>query len=100
MLELDRKAKCIFAVTEYLKGSNWKVHPDWVYCEYNSLKDPEKDPDLNGDVRDRDEIFNTPEEQILHFLARTGRQGWKWMSVSDLFILWTLATTKVNFCFS
>ncbi|XP_055682494.1 voltage-dependent calcium channel subunit alpha-2/delta-3 [Lutzomyia longipalpis] len=38
-------------VTEYFKGNNWK------------------------------ETFETPEEQVLHFLARAGRPGWKWMSV-------------------
>lgn len=72
-------------MTEFFKGSNWKVHPDWVYCEYNTLKDLDKETDPLGEnnSRDRDEIFNTPEEQMLHFLARaTARQGWKWMSVS------------------
>ncbi|XP_052864386.1 voltage-dependent calcium channel subunit alpha-2/delta-4 [Anopheles cruzii] len=71
-------------VTEHFKGSNWKVHPDWVYCEYNSLKDEENGsegaPDLST-YRDKDESFDTPEEQVLHFLARVGRPGWKWMSV-------------------
>ncbi|XP_018057604.1 PREDICTED: voltage-dependent calcium channel subunit alpha-2/delta-3 [Atta colombica] len=56
----------IVNVTEYFKGSNWKVHPDWVYCEYNSASD---------------KFFSSPEERILHFLARTRRPGWKWMSL-------------------
>ncbi|XP_020293530.1 voltage-dependent calcium channel subunit alpha-2/delta-3 isoform X2 [Pseudomyrmex gracilis] len=56
----------IVNVTEYFKGSNWKVHPDWVYCEYNSASD---------------KFFSTPEERILHFLARTRRPAWKWMSL-------------------
>ncbi|CAG4977907.1 unnamed protein product [Parnassius apollo] len=55
-----------FNVTEYFKGDNWKVHPDWVYCEYASTSD---------------QVFNTPEEQLLHFLSRAGRPGWKWMSL-------------------
>ncbi|CAH2050688.1 unnamed protein product, partial [Iphiclides podalirius] len=38
-----------FNVTEYFKGDNWKVHPDWVYCEYASTSD---------------QVFNTPEEQL------------------------------------
>ncbi|XP_018363754.1 PREDICTED: voltage-dependent calcium channel subunit alpha-2/delta-3-like, partial [Trachymyrmex cornetzi] len=56
----------IVNVTEYFKGSNWKVHPDWVYCEYNSASD---------------KFFSSPEERVLHFLARTRRPGWKWMSL-------------------
>lgn len=85
-LEFKTLINLIFAVTEFFKGNNWKVHPDWVYCEYNNLKDLDKEGDLNGDagnLRDRDEIFNSPEDQLLHFLARAGRQGWKWMSVSQ-----------------
>ncbi|XP_069684436.1 voltage-dependent calcium channel subunit alpha-2/delta-3 isoform X2 [Periplaneta americana] len=53
-------------VTEYFKGSNWKVHPDWVYCEYNSMSEHR---------------FKTPEEQVLWFLSKTGKPGWKWMSL-------------------
>ncbi|XP_076634618.1 voltage-dependent calcium channel subunit stolid isoform X2 [Colletes latitarsis] len=56
----------IIHVTEYFKGTNWKVHPDWVYCEYNSPSE---------------KWFVTPEERVLHFLARTRRPGWKWMSL-------------------
>ncbi|XP_049874664.1 voltage-dependent calcium channel subunit alpha-2/delta-3 isoform X1 [Pectinophora gossypiella] len=53
-------------VTEYFKGDNWKVHPDWVYCEYASTSE---------------QSFNSPEEQLVHFLSRAGRPGWKWMSL-------------------
>ncbi|XP_075214887.1 voltage-dependent calcium channel subunit stolid [Lycorma delicatula] len=53
-------------VTEYFKGTNWRVHPDWVYCEYNYPNEHH---------------FKTPEEQVLHFLSRTRRPGWKWMSL-------------------
>lgn len=74
----------LFTVTEYFKNDKWKVHPDFVYCEYNSLHDLEKERDNSGEQfpRDRDDNFRTPEDQILHFLARAGRPGWKWMSVS------------------
>nr|XP_018906930.1 PREDICTED: voltage-dependent calcium channel subunit alpha-2/delta-3 isoform X2 [Bemisia tabaci] len=53
-------------VTEYFKGKNWKVHPEWVYCEYNYANY------MN---------FKSPEEQVLHFLTRTKQPGWKWMSL-------------------
>nr|XP_031849146.1 voltage-dependent calcium channel subunit alpha-2/delta-3 isoform X2 [Nomia melanderi] len=56
----------IINVTEYFKGSNWKVHPDWVYCEYNSASE---------------KWFSTPEERVLYFLSRTRSPGWKWMSL-------------------
>jgi hypothetical protein len=71
-------------VAEYFKGTNWKVHPDFVYCEYNSLKDMDKELENseNSFFRDREDSFDTPEEQVLHFLSRAGKPGWKWMSVS------------------
>ncbi|XP_066903805.1 voltage-dependent calcium channel subunit alpha-2/delta-4 isoform X1 [Halyomorpha halys] len=53
-------------VTEYFKGENWRVHPEWVYCEYNYA----------GEHK-----FTSPEDQVLHFLSRTRRPGWKWMSL-------------------
>ncbi|KAL7039794.1 hypothetical protein ACKWTF_000119 [Chironomus riparius] len=70
-------------VTEYFKGHTWKVHPDFVYCEYNSLKDMDKELENSGEsyFRDREDSFDTPEEQVLHFLSRAGRPGWKWMSL-------------------
>lgn len=67
-----------------------------------------KDVENNGEstaestYRDKDESFDTPEEQVLHFLARVGRPGWKWMSVSCLQILLyltlkiTIATCRYN----
>ncbi|BES90285.1 Calcium channel [Nesidiocoris tenuis] len=53
-------------VTDYFKGSNWRVHPEWVYCEYNYANEHN---------------FTSPEDQVLHFLARTRKPGWKWMSL-------------------
>ncbi|XP_068916556.1 voltage-dependent calcium channel subunit alpha-2/delta-3 isoform X1 [Tenebrio molitor] len=55
-------------VTDYFKGTNWKVHPDWVYCEYTSGASGEQ-------------WFKTAEERVLHFLSRSRRPGWKWMSL-------------------
>ncbi|KYB29565.1 voltage-dependent calcium channel subunit alpha-2/delta-3 isoform X2 [Tribolium castaneum] len=55
-------------VTDYFKGNNWKVHPDWVYCEYTSGTSGEQ-------------WFRTAEERVLHFLSRSRRPGWKWMSL-------------------
>ncbi|XP_043272509.1 voltage-dependent calcium channel subunit alpha-2/delta-3 isoform X2 [Venturia canescens] len=63
--ELEIKLE-IINVTDYLNGTNWKVHPDWVYCEYSSASEKR---------------FASPEERILHFLARSRMPGWKWMSL-------------------
>jgi hypothetical protein len=83
-LFLQLKLFLLFAVLEYFKGTNWKVHPDFVYCEYNSLKDMDKELENseNSFFRDREDSFDTPEEQVSHFLSRAGKPGWKWMSVS------------------
>lgn len=37
-----------------------------MYCEYNYANE---------------QVFNTPEERVLHFLGRTLQPGWKWMSL-------------------
>ncbi|XP_011332586.1 voltage-dependent calcium channel subunit alpha-2/delta-3 isoform X3 [Ooceraea biroi] len=69
MFELRAEQEIKFAiinVTEHFKGTNWKVHPDWVYCEYNSASD---------------KFFSSPEDRVMHFLARTRKPGWKWMSL-------------------
>merc|ERR1719507_2030341 len=36
------------------EGGNWKLHPDWVYCEYNY-------GGRNG------KVFDTPEQNMRHF---------------------------------
>ncbi|XP_074600888.1 voltage-dependent calcium channel subunit alpha-2/delta-3-like isoform X2 [Brevipalpus obovatus] len=40
--------------THYFRGNNWRVHPDWVYCDNEKFK------------RDN---FSTPEGSVLHFLS-------------------------------
>lgn len=63
--------------------SNYLLHR--VYCEYNSLYDFAKERESSGETSTTGETsepnFATPEEQVLHFLARAGRPRWKWMSV-------------------
>ncbi|XP_011260167.1 voltage-dependent calcium channel subunit alpha-2/delta-3 isoform X2 [Camponotus floridanus] len=51
-------------VTDYFAGSNWRVHPDWMYCKYH----------YEGEHK-----FNTSEMQLLHFLERARQPGWKWI---------------------
>lgn len=66
MLHAEHEIKhTILNLTELFKG-HWKVHPDWIYCEYNSASDKK---------------FASPEERVLHFLSRSRKPGWKWMSL-------------------
>ncbi|ALC39821.1 CG4587 [Drosophila busckii] len=53
-------------VTEFFKGDNWRVNPDWVYCEYNSVSDLEKERESSGEYtsRDQEPSFGSPEEQV------------------------------------
>ncbi|XP_034237810.1 voltage-dependent calcium channel subunit alpha-2/delta-3 isoform X4 [Thrips palmi] len=52
-------------VMDYFKGKNWKVHPDWDYCKY---------------LYEAEHSFETPEAELMHFLNKTGRSGWKWLT--------------------
>ncbi|XP_020293161.1 voltage-dependent calcium channel subunit alpha-2/delta-3 isoform X2 [Pseudomyrmex gracilis] len=55
-------------VTDYFAGSNWRVHPHWMYCKYH----------YEGEHR-----FNSSELQLLHFLERTRQPGWKWIDMKQ-----------------
>ncbi|XP_041974803.1 voltage-dependent calcium channel subunit alpha-2/delta-3 isoform X4 [Aricia agestis] len=44
---------------QYL-SDNWSVHPDWLYC------------------RHYERTFSTPEEELLYFLERVAKPGWRW----------------------
>ncbi|XP_065165704.1 voltage-dependent calcium channel subunit alpha-2/delta-3 isoform X2 [Atheta coriaria] len=67
-LVAEQEIKLSQKVEEYFKGDNWKVHPDWVYCEYSSGS--------SGEQR-----FRNAEDRVRHFLSRSRRPGWKWMSL-------------------
>lgn len=62
----------------------------WPYQYFNLLRGPPslKSPNNNFFLRvyceyasTSDQSFNSAEEQLVHFLSRTGRPGWKWMSL-------------------
>ncbi|KAJ8684182.1 hypothetical protein QAD02_019974, partial [Eretmocerus hayati] len=53
-------------ITNYFNGNNWKVHPDWTYCEY---------------YFEAEKWFSTPEERVFHFLTQAHSPGWKWRSM-------------------
>ena len=58
--------------TQYFKGKNWRVHPDWVYCDNPSIS-------ISGIP------FNTPEEAIRVFLEQAMKNAanvrWRTSSV-------------------
>ncbi|XP_076165059.1 voltage-dependent calcium channel subunit straightjacket isoform X2 [Ptiloglossa arizonensis] len=50
-------------VSDYFTGTNWRVHPQWLYCKYHY---------------EDERAFNSSEAQLLHFLERTRQPRWKW----------------------
>ena len=55
----------LFLVSDMFAGDGWRVHPDWVYCEYNYAGDPARE-------------FGTPEGELKHFVGRFKKPGWSW----------------------
>ncbi|XP_063239257.1 voltage-dependent calcium channel subunit alpha-2/delta-3 isoform X2 [Bacillus rossius redtenbacheri] len=54
-----------YSVTKYFQGKNWKIHPDWTYCYYHY---------------ETEHPFDSPEDQLYHFLQRTQQPKWQWKS--------------------
>jgi hypothetical protein len=52
-------------VSEKFADKNWRVHPDWAYCEYNYAGNPNRE-------------FATPEDNVRHFVGRSQARGWNW----------------------
>lgn len=52
-------------LSSVLEGADWRIHPDWVYCQYNYAGDEDKE-------------FATPEEGMKHFVARMQNRKWTW----------------------
>ena len=67
--------------TQYFKGKNWRVHPEWVYCEI-----PPSAP-LSASPGDQPSP-STPEETIMYFLEQAKRHinnlRWRTTSVRPL----------------
>ncbi|XP_031833881.1 voltage-dependent calcium channel subunit straightjacket isoform X2 [Nomia melanderi] len=55
-------------LSDYFTGSNWRVHPHWLYCKYHY---------------EGDRSFNNSEGQLLHFLKRIHQPGWKWKDMKQ-----------------
>ena len=52
-------------MSELITDENWRLHPDWVYCQYNY-------------AGDRAMEFDSPEETFRHFVAKSQTPGWTW----------------------
>ncbi|XP_074029619.1 voltage-dependent calcium channel subunit straightjacket isoform X2 [Leptinotarsa decemlineata] len=55
-----------YPLVRYFTG-NWTIHPDWHYCRY----------------LDNRKHFDSPEEELLYFLQKMERSGWKWTKECD-----------------
>ncbi|XP_037048766.1 voltage-dependent calcium channel subunit alpha-2/delta-3 [Bradysia coprophila] len=61
--EVKRNLHLGVNMSRFFMGENFKVHPEWVYCKYHYLEGHE---------------FDTPEEELLHFLNKLSEPNWKW----------------------
>lgn len=61
--EVKRNQHMGINITEFFKGDNWKLHPDWVYCRYHYLEGHE---------------FKTNEKELLHFLNKLNDTNFEW----------------------
>merc|ERR1719362_2411204 len=52
-----------FNISDLFKGKSWRLHPDWVYCEYNYAGTPYRE-------------FNTPEDNMKHFFVKMQQPEW------------------------
>merc|ERR1719228_168564 len=62
-LELNQRQRRIDA-KQIFPDDRWKLHPDWVYCEYNYAGTD-------------DRKFDSPEKNMKHFLERLSNEGVK-----------------------
>ena len=54
-----------FNISHLFTGNDWRLHPDWVYCEYNYAGTPMRE-------------FDTPEKNMEHFFKRMQEPSWTW----------------------
>ena len=55
-------------------SDQWKLHPDWVYCEFNYSGSNEQQLATNNTDEQQ---FDSPENNMRHFLDRLSREGVK-----------------------
>ncbi|XP_031833886.1 ca[2+] channel Muscle-specific alpha2/delta subunit isoform X3 [Nomia melanderi] len=76
--EIRRNQNLNINIAEFFAGSNWRVHPGWVYCRYHYLEGHE---------------FDKPEEELIHFLDLLNKPGWRW---SEQYEAYTISEDDMN----
>lgn len=61
--EIRRNQNMNVNISDFFVGDHWRIHPSWVYCHYHYLELHE---------------FDSPEDELLHFLGLMSRPGWRW----------------------
>lgn len=80
--------------TNYFRGNQWRVHPEWAYCD-----NPHQVTDIHN------KIISSPEESILKFLSNDlEKQNFRWRTSSIRPIVYETILCKyfqlINFYFS
>ncbi|KAI5745508.1 hypothetical protein M8J76_011580 [Diaphorina citri] len=60
--EIKKSIQMGVPLVSYFKG-NWKIHPDWVYCDYHW---------------ESKTFFESKEVKMIHFLEKMSMPGWQW----------------------
>lgn len=68
--EIRRNQNLNINISDFFVGNNWRVHPGWVYCRYHYLEGHE---------------FDSPEEELRHFLGLMRKPGWRWSEQYDAY---------------
>ena len=63
-IEISNHLNSFSTAAKVFSSDRWKLHPDWVYCEYNY-------------AGSNDRQFDTPENNMRHFLDRLSHEGVK-----------------------
>ncbi len=54
-----------FPVSALFEETSWRLHPDWMYCQYNYAGTDSHE-------------FATKEDEMRHFMARMQNGKWNW----------------------
>uniref|UniRef100_A0A8D8WFM7 Voltage-dependent calcium channel subunit alpha-2/delta-4 n=1 Tax=Cacopsylla melanoneura TaxID=428564 RepID=A0A8D8WFM7_9HEMI len=60
--EIKKSIQMGVPLVSFFKG-NWRIHPDWVYCDYHW---------------ESKTSFESKEAKLIHFLEKMSMPGWKW----------------------
>nr|XP_034192789.1 voltage-dependent calcium channel subunit alpha-2/delta-3 isoform X1 [Osmia lignaria] len=81
--EIRRNQNMNVNISEFFLGSNWRVHPGWVYCRFHYLEGHE---------------FDNPEEELRYFLDLLNKPGWRWSEQYEAYSITENETDYVPNC--